>query len=431
MSDLQHAISCTSNGALRLVHLGAEENAPSTQTGVLPMRLCDWRLSHSGETFAYGGDEVELSVWNTEAAFTRLPAGDSGSESKKRKRDQLLPGEVWRAKNLPNDGLGLRRPVHITALIYLQPSSSISHHHLLAGTQEGHIRRYDTRAARRPVANWERIGKMGGISTAEKGLHEHEVFVGDHGYNLMALDLRNGRVIYGYKGLSGAVSSIAPSPELLASACQDRFLRLHSTFPPPAVEGQQQEHKGEVVDKLYMKVIPAAVVWDGISDSMRVADAAADSDDEEGAEDDVWDAMDDAEDDDDEFELNTTFVSLSAITHMTLSMPHDFVPVWLAGNIPHNYAHVATIEWHEYNSIYPSNAIFNLIPWVYTYGWLLTMGSTPSYGSAQLNAGRTVSLPYRFQADLVPSAVLVRLSDNEAGEDGEEPASDAPYDLAH
>ena len=67
------------------------------------MRLTEWRLAPNEETFAYAGDEVELSVWNTERAFSegvRKP-DDGEAQSKKRKRsEQLLPGELWRAKNV-------------------------------------------------------------------------------------------------------------------------------------------------------------------------------------------------------------------------------------------------------------------------------------------------------------------------------------------
>lgn len=92
------------------------------------------------------------------------------------------------------------------------------------------------------------------------------------------------------------MSSVAPSPSLLASVAQDRFLRLHSTFPPPKEPGQQQEHKGEVLDKLYMKTIPTVVVWDHSEDAGQVASAA--EEDADGADDDdMWDAMEDAEDD--------------------------------------------------------------------------------------------------------------------------------------
>ncbi|KAI0664913.1 hypothetical protein C8Q70DRAFT_1049108 [Cubamyces menziesii] len=285
--------TCTSNGALRLTKPGENGAESSSAVATLPMRLCEWRLSQDASTFAYGGDEVELSLWDTEAAFSKdsAPTQSTPPESKKRKRgDQLLPGEIWRAKNLPNDHLNLRQPVHNTALTYLQPSATAAHQHLLVGTANGNVRRYDTRAARRPVADWKGVGKTGGISTVEKGFHEHEVFVADRGCTLAALDLRNGRTIYSYHGIAGAVTSIAPAHSFLASAAQDRFVRLHSTFSPPPQAGQQQEHKGEVLDKLYVKVTPTVVVWDGVVDGSASA-AQADGEGEGENEDEVWDAM--------------------------------------------------------------------------------------------------------------------------------------------
>ena len=70
------------------------------------MRLCEWRLAPDKNTFSYGGDEVELSVWDLETAFAPKqqppqPQPESPS-SKKRKRStaELLPGELWRAKNV-------------------------------------------------------------------------------------------------------------------------------------------------------------------------------------------------------------------------------------------------------------------------------------------------------------------------------------------
>ncbi|KAH9901282.1 hypothetical protein C8Q73DRAFT_662670 [Cubamyces lactineus] len=287
--------TCTSNGALRLTKPGENGAEASSAVATLPMRLCEWRLSKDASTFAYGGDEVELSLWDTEAAFltSSVPkpsTSTESSESKKRKRgDELLPGEIWRAKN----------PVHNTALTYLQPSATAAHQHLLVGTANGNVRRYDTRAARRPVADWKGVGKTGGISTVEKGFHEHEVFVADRGCTLAALDLRNGRTIYSYHGIAGAVTSIAPAHSVLASAAQDRFVRLHSTFSPPPQAGQQQEHKGEVLDKQYVKVTPTVVVWDGIVDGSAGV-AEADGEGEGENEDEVWDAMQAAESDSEE-----------------------------------------------------------------------------------------------------------------------------------
>jgi len=74
---------------------------------------------------------------------------------------------------VPNDNLGLRQPVHITSLSYLSsPTQDPSTAHLIAGTNDGHVRRYDTRAARRPVSDWRSIAKGGAIKVIEDGCAE-------------------------------------------------------------------------------------------------------------------------------------------------------------------------------------------------------------------------------------------------------------------
>jgi ribosome biogenesis protein NSA1 len=57
--------------------------------------------------------------------------------------------------------------VHNTCLTFLSTPQLI-----LAGTQRGDVRRYDTRAARKPVAEWTQISKGNGIGGVEKGYHE-------------------------------------------------------------------------------------------------------------------------------------------------------------------------------------------------------------------------------------------------------------------
>jgi ribosome biogenesis protein NSA1 len=98
--------SCTSNGALRITPAGKDNDDLTPLLTVVPTRLCDWRLSSDQETFAYGGDEVDLSVWNTEKAFASH-SGDlstTAAAAKRRKRnDALFPGEVWRAKNVRSE----------------------------------------------------------------------------------------------------------------------------------------------------------------------------------------------------------------------------------------------------------------------------------------------------------------------------------------
>ena len=206
----------------------------------------------------------------------------------------------------------------------------------------GDVRRYDTRAARRPVTNWTGIGKVGGIGVVEKGHTEKsvelscsafiicgsslysELFVADKGCNLFSLDLRNGKVCYGYKGMSpfpwfideiitntyfhpviglaAAVTSISPSMSLLASGAHDRFVRLHSTFPPPTQVGQQQEDKGQVLDNFYLKVVPTVIVADI---GQETQDAELSLEEDEVDPDDVWDQLEVVEHEDDIQKANT------------------------------------------------------------------------------------------------------------------------------
>ncbi|KAF8628347.1 hypothetical protein AX15_003887 [Amanita polypyramis BW_CC] len=280
-------VSCTSNGALRMVTLPYENADLSSQITALPTRLRDWKLSVDETKFAYGGDEVELSVWNTERAF-QIPKEtverEEESRCKKRKRnDVLFPAEIWRAKNVANDGLGLRQPVRITSLAFLD--STLNATNLLAGTELGDARRYDTRASRRPVAEFKAIGRLGGVKVLEKGANENEVFIGDNGSSLFSVDLRNGKIVYGYKGLSGSVNSIATTPKYLATAALDRFARIHSVEPPPERAGQQQNQKGQVLEKVFTKSIPTSIVWDEHSH------AGEKGEDEDEDDDEIWTGM--------------------------------------------------------------------------------------------------------------------------------------------
>lgn len=71
---------------------------------------------------------------------------------------------------VPNDSLNLRQPVHVTSLSYLSsPIQGPSTTHLIAGTNDGHVRRYDSRAARRPVTDWRSIAKAGAVKAIEDG----------------------------------------------------------------------------------------------------------------------------------------------------------------------------------------------------------------------------------------------------------------------
>jgi len=113
-----------------------------------------------------------------------------------------------------------------------------------------------------------------------------QIFASDSACNLFCIDARNGRTVYGYKGIAGAVTSVAPtSDNHLASVSLDRFFRLHTAPSPPTTAGAAQSEKSKDVAKLFMKSTPTVVLWDGVLDtSEKQAD--------EGNEvEDVWSNM--------------------------------------------------------------------------------------------------------------------------------------------
>lgn len=98
-----------------------------------------------------------------------------------------------------------------------------------------------------------------------------------------------------FPGLSGAVTSIAPSSGIMASTANDRYARIHSTFPPPAREGQNIDRKGEVSEKIYVASMPTVVIWDYTFD-----DASKDGALPSEEDDDVWNDLEEVGDSDPE-----------------------------------------------------------------------------------------------------------------------------------
>jgi len=93
--------TCTSMGHFRLTRL---DESDENTTAALPVRLRNLKMSGSGENFAYGGDEVDLSVWNTERALSGPSVSSSpdtaAGQKRKKSKPTLLYGEIWRAKNV-------------------------------------------------------------------------------------------------------------------------------------------------------------------------------------------------------------------------------------------------------------------------------------------------------------------------------------------
>lgn len=111
LSCSSHLLHATSGGRLSLHSLPSSlDDAATTTTSKirLPANLTTLRPSADGKTFAYAGKEVDVSLWDLERALAAPPsaADADATASKKRKagkakeNEKLLPGEIWRAKNV-------------------------------------------------------------------------------------------------------------------------------------------------------------------------------------------------------------------------------------------------------------------------------------------------------------------------------------------
>lgn len=95
-------------------------------------------------------------------------------------------------------------------------------------------------------------------------------------------------------GISGTITSLACAPHHVGTTSLDRFFRLHGT----ASEASAKDRKGQTLEKVYTKSIPTVVVWDSSYEDGQSSMPEGD----EGEGDEVWEDMQNAEDDEDEDE---------------------------------------------------------------------------------------------------------------------------------
>jgi hypothetical protein len=307
------AISSLASGRVSLHRAG--EAAGAEAAGVIKVGKPVLTLSapdSANNTFAMAGKEMEIGVWDVERAFV-----PKGSKTLKRKKDSdLMPGEIWRAKNVAHNNLQLRVPVHHLCSAFLPGSTS----DIVTGTKAGNVRRYDTRQ-RKPTADWK-LAREGGIAAIAAGA-EHEVFFADHSNLVGALDLRTGKMLYAIPGLTASAHFLlplpAPQPKFsraagLATVSSDATLRVCGTTPPPidlpkgnwATGGK----KGSVVGAVGGVGVANAVFRRYGSHVADKAEPKEKKDDDEESDDDaevdedeeeeIWEGMGDAEEGSDE-----------------------------------------------------------------------------------------------------------------------------------
>lgn len=73
----------------------------------------------------------------------------------------------------------------------------------------------------------------------------------------------------------------------MASTSLDRYARVHSLIAPPPVAGSHQEHKGKVLEKVYVTSVPTAIIWDQTECKAPLQKTSAEDDED----DEVWNNM--------------------------------------------------------------------------------------------------------------------------------------------
>ncbi|PWN21710.1 hypothetical protein BCV69DRAFT_281646 [Microstroma glucosiphilum] len=341
--------ACTSAGNFIYASLSSDATSSSTRPKLQvshvqrlelpePLQSLVFHPASDPTHFLYGGEEIPLSLWHLQTALSPESRGNDGEEDdangegdhaapngeekhsngsngtmnakmRKRKRQaearakakELMWGEVWRAKNLPNDSLSLpQRPniLSISILPSANPAASSNEIStpppltIVAGTRDGLVRIYEPASGVRKHTKEVRVvlPGQGALKLVTcSGTNEDEVVAADSAGKLYAVDVSDsGRVKYQWKDITGAITSAAPLPPpeyasgrssespLLFTTSFDRLLRLHTlpTSPSELVKGSHARGKN-----LYSAFTGGAgvvaSVWDGVVPRVSAEDEAA------------------------------------------------------------------------------------------------------------------------------------------------------------
>lgn len=130
--------------------------------------------------------------------------------------------KLFTSKNLPHDYLQLEVPIWDSDILFSND------HELATCSRYGYIRRYDTRAQRRPVVEYKNSKEQ--ISYTCLATHENMIYAGASMGIIRAFDFRKLKIIaHTYKGFTGSISDIGidETGKYLYSSSLDRFVRVH------------------------------------------------------------------------------------------------------------------------------------------------------------------------------------------------------------
>ncbi|KAG7219362.1 hypothetical protein INR49_019094 [Caranx melampygus] len=187
---------------------------------------------------------------------------------------------VFTAKNLRDDWLDLRRSQWVRDMAFIPNSDKVV---TCTGYHQVHV--FDPSSPqRRPVLEAE-YGEYP-LTTLSLSTAGNTVVVGNTHGQIAMLDLRKGLVQGCLKGLAGGVRWLQchPSQPVVASCGLDRFLRIHS------LEDRKLLHKVYLKSRLNCLLLASRDLEDG-------GGAVEGANQEVKEEEDVWDAMEQVEED--------------------------------------------------------------------------------------------------------------------------------------
>ncbi|EDV24068.1 uncharacterized protein TRIADDRAFT_57177 [Trichoplax adhaerens] len=245
------------------------------------LSMC-WTDSYEKETEINTGGQTSRMTVNP---LNPMLVATGGKQNNLKLWDLSKPKEpVFKAKNMPNDSLGLQVPVWITNIAILpcnhqQPEIiTVSKYHK--------IQVYDPRAQRRPVSVTE-LGNSPLLSLALEP-EQRRVIVGDNKGTMTLFDLKSKRPVGNFKGCTGSIRSIAchPSENAIAACGLDRHLRVFD------LESRQPRYKFYLKSKLNSLLFHSQ----SFKKSKRERGTTAENDDNDSELSDVWDELEVIED---------------------------------------------------------------------------------------------------------------------------------------
>ncbi|WKY12758.1 hypothetical protein Q1695_003952 [Nippostrongylus brasiliensis] len=217
--------------------------------------------------------------------------------------------QVWSARNVPLDFLGLEVPIACTDARYVDDSGNI-----IEATKLHEMRLYDPRAQRRPV---KKMPFMDVPITAVSRCYKDKHVLAANSIGEMGLfDLRSKiHPVCKYKGQAGAIRSIDahPTAPYVATCGIDRFLRVHD------IDTRKLAHKVYCKTRLNRVLLRsdmpslAAVVegadeqdWKELKEEINGdsdSGSASGSEDDQSADENTWKklATNDSDNDDDDY----------------------------------------------------------------------------------------------------------------------------------